>query len=79
MSDYPQPPASSKPSVWQVALVGLAFVLVYLLWAAGFDWVCRQMSGGVIESIINWLCRVWFWGVLILLGLGVAFSALVKR
>lgn len=79
MSDYPQPPVSPSTPGWQVALGLLAFVLVYLLWATGFDWICRQMSGGVIESALNWLSRVWFWGVLIVFGLGVAVSAMVKR
>jgi hypothetical protein len=76
---YTPPPDSPPAPAWQYVLLGLAFVLAYLLWAVGFDWVCRQMSGGVIEAALNWLSEVWFWGVLVLFVVGLAVSAMVKR
>ena len=57
----------------------LSFIALYLLWAIGFDWVARSLSGGVIETALNWLSRVWFWGVLIVFGVIVAVAAITKR
>jgi hypothetical protein len=57
----------------------LSFIGLYLLWAIGFDWLSREMSGGWIEAALNWLSEVWFWGVIVLFGVGLAVSAMVKR
>lgn len=79
MSDYTPPPDSPPAPAWQYVLLGLAFGLAYLLWAVGFDWVMDKLSGSWIEGLLNWLSRVWFWGVLILFGVGLAVSAMSKR
>jgi hypothetical protein len=76
---YTPPPESPPAPAWQYVLLGLAFVLAYLLWAVGFDWLARAMSGGGIEAALNWLSGVWFWGVIIVFGLVLAVSAMVKK
>ena len=73
--DNPSPPSPW----WHAPALILGFIGLYLLWAIGFDWACCAMSGGVIESVLGWLSRVWLWGVLIVFGLGVVVSAMSKR
>lgn len=56
----------------------LSFIGLYLLWAVGFDWMAREMSGGWIEMALNWLSRVWFWAVLVLFAVAIAISMRAK-
>ena len=73
--DTPSTPAAW----WHMPAMILSFIGLYLLWAVGFDWLAREMSGGWIDGLLNWLSRVWFWGLLILFGVGVAVSAMIKK
>lgn len=79
MSDYNPPPLKPSAPGWQVFLFGLAFGLLYLVWAFGFDFVTKAMSGGMIESALNWLTGMWFWAVIIFFVIGMTIAAFVKR
>lgn len=52
---------NARPGVLPIlAASAVAFVLV-LLWGAGFDWLCRQLHGGMIKAALNWLSNTWVW------------------
>jgi hypothetical protein len=70
---------TSPPVWWHAPALILGFIGLYLLWAMGFDWLCREMSGGWIESALNWLSRVWLWAGLVLFAVAIAVSMLTKR
>lgn len=65
--------------MWQTILAGFVLMLLILLWAAGFDWVCRALSGGVIETVTGWLASAWVWAAWIFGGLVVCGMLFGKR
>lgn len=70
---------SPRAAWWHMPAMILSFIGLYLLWAIGFDWLAREMSGGVIEAALNWLSRVWFWGVLLVFAIALLVAAMNKR
>lgn len=57
---------SETPIRWWQMLIGFAVMIVLiLLWGIGFDWLARELQGGLIESVLNWLSNAAFWCVIL--------------
>lgn len=53
--------AADEPSGWAVFGLGFAFVICFALWAVGFDVLATALENTWIETVLNWLSRVWLW------------------
>jgi|GEM_PF-2882691 len=58
-----KPEEPQQPVLLAILAGLLIFICLYLVWAAGFDWICRALAGGVIEQCLGWLSRMWLYFV----------------
>lgn len=53
----PRPP--EKLPIWGVIAVAVGFIAAFALWSVGFHYISTAISGGIIETALNWLSRFW--------------------